>query len=140
MLHHSCVLVVDDEPLIRELVADALREVGFEIQCAANGVEAFDVLRGWLPSVIVLDLMMPQLDGLGFCEMLRLNPRFAKIPVLLVTAAYSPQAAAERIGASAILTKPFELDHLVEMVENLVGTATPAADSRSESSLVRDSR
>jgi len=140
VLHHSRVLVVDDEPLIRELVADALREVGFEIQCAANGLEAFDVLRGWLPSVIVLDLMMPQLDGLGFCEMLRLNPRLAKIPVLLVTAGYSPQAAAERMGASAILTKPFELDHLVEMVENLVGTATPAADSRSESSLVRDSR
>ncbi|HEY1295925.1 MAG TPA: response regulator [Chloroflexota bacterium] len=121
MLHHSRVLVVDDEPLIRELVADALREVGFEIQSAANGVEAFELLRGWLPHVIVLDLMMPQLDGIGFCKRLRLTPPFARIPVLVVTAAYAPHETVERMGASAILTKPFELDHLVEMVGQLAG-------------------
>ena len=140
MLHHSRVLVVDDEPLIRELVAEALREVGFEIQSAANGVEAFERLRGWLPHVIVLDLMMPLLDGIGFCEMLRLNPRFATIPVLVVTAAYAPQDAVQRMGASAILTKPFELDHLVEVVKKLVGSAAPVAYLRPGDSYARESR
>jgi CheY-like chemotaxis protein len=131
VLHHPRVLVVDDEPLIRELVADALREVGFEIRSAANGVEGFEVLRVWLPDVIVLDLMMPQLDGVGFCELLRVTPRFATIPVVLVTAAYAPQDAARRTGASAVvLTKPFELDNLVEMVRKLAPAAySPRADA-----------
>jgi CheY-like chemotaxis protein len=137
VLRQSQVLVVDDEPLIRELVADALCEVGFEVRSAANGVEALEVLRGWLPHVIVLDLMMPQLDGLGFSEMLRLNPRFATIPLLLVTAAYAPYDSAQRMDVSAVLTKPFELDHLVDLVRTLAGTAQPAAYAQPKDSYAR---
>ena len=119
---HTRVLVVDDEPTIRNLIADALREAGFDIETAANGVEALKLMQEWLPAVVVLDLMMPRLDGTGFTELMRLNPRYASVPVLLVTAAYGAQEAAEQVGARALLSKPFELDHLVDTVSQLAGT------------------
>jgi two-component system OmpR family response regulator len=119
------ILVVDDEPTIRELVADALREAGYDVDTAANGADALQRMRRHAPDAIVLDLMMPTLDGHGFVELMRLNPRFAAIPVLVVTATYAAYEAAERLGASACLTKPFELDELVSAVARLVGDALP---------------
>ncbi len=97
------ILVVDDEPMIRELVADALREFGYHVETAANGAEALEVMRQAVPHAIVLDLMMPRLDGSGFVELLRLNPTIAAVPVLLVTAAYGAQETAERIGAQELV-------------------------------------
>jgi len=120
------VLVVDDEPTIREIVADAFRESDFDVETAANGAKALEVVRRWLPDAIVLDLMMPRLDGTGFAALLKLNPRLAGVPVLLVTAAYGAIEAAERVGARALLTKPFELDRLVELVTDLAGSSAPA--------------
>jgi CheY-like chemotaxis protein len=119
------VLVVDDEATIRDLIADALREADYEVQTAANGVEALTLMHRWLPDVVVLDLMMPRLDGTGFTELLRVNPDFADLPVLLVTAAYGAEAAANHAGVRAWLSKPFELDHLVQMVEQLAGQPPP---------------
>jgi CheY-like chemotaxis protein len=115
------VLVVDDEPTIRELIAEVLRERGYRVETAANGAEALQLMRQHLPHAIVLDLMMPQLDGSGFVELKRLNQRFAAIPILLVTAAFGAGEAAEGLGAQACLTKPFELDELVMLVDRLVG-------------------
>jgi two-component system, OmpR family, response regulator len=123
------VLIVDDEPTIREVIAEALHEAGFEIRTASNGAEGLEILREWLADAIVLDLMMPRLDGLGFVELLRLTPRVAGVPVLLVTAAYSAQRAAEHARVQAMLSKPFELDVLVEMVRQLAGAPpTPPPD------------
>src|SRR5712692_924911 len=92
------ILVVDDEPTIRELIADVLREWGYHVETAANGIEALQLMRHQVPHAIVLDLMMPQLDASGFVEMKRLNPRFDSIPVLLVTAAFGADEAAQRLA------------------------------------------
>jgi two-component system, OmpR family, response regulator len=119
------ILVVDDEPTIRDLVSDALREAGYQVDAAANGAEALRIMRRRVPHAIVLDLMMPRLDATGFVEMQRLNPRLAGIPILVVTAAYGAHEAAERLGADACLTKPFELDDLVNAIDRLVGNARP---------------
>ena len=119
------VLVVDDEPTLRDLIADALREADFEVESASNGVEALSLMHRWVPDVVVLDLMMPRLDGSGFTQLMRLNPRFASVPVLLVTAAYGALQAAEQVGARAWLSKPFELDHLVEAVTRLASASLP---------------
>ncbi|HEY2593230.1 MAG TPA: response regulator [Chloroflexota bacterium] len=123
MPRHPRILVVDDEPLIRELVADALSETGFDVHSAASGVQALDLLRRWLPQAIVLDLMMPQMDGFG--EALRRDPRLASIPVLLVTAAHAPHDAAQRMRARAVLPKPFEIDDLLDLVIELAGEPSP---------------
>jgi CheY-like chemotaxis protein len=119
------ILVVDDEPMIRQLVADALQEFGYHVDTAANGAEALEIMRQAVPHAIVLDLMMPRLGGTGFVELLRLNPLIASVPVLLVTAAYGARETAERIGAQAYLTKPFELDRLIELVGELTGPPLP---------------
>jgi len=119
------VLVVDDEPTIRELVADALREAGYEIQTAPNGADGLEILHHWLPDAVVLDLMMPRLDGIGFTELLRLNPKLAHVPVVLVTAAYGAHDAGRRVGAQAVVTRPFELDELVDTVRRVAGIPPP---------------
>jgi CheY-like chemotaxis protein len=119
------VLVVDDESTIRELLAEALGEAGFDVETASNGVQALKVMQHWIPEVIVLDLMMPRLDGSGFTELMRLNPRYARVPILLLTAAYGAEQAAVQMGARAWLTKPFELDHLVHEVAALAGGREP---------------
>jgi CheY-like chemotaxis protein len=120
------VLVVDDEPTIRELVADALRDAGYLVDVGANGADALALMGENLPHGIVLDVMMPKLDAQGFVELARLNPRFAAVPILVLTATYAPFETAERLGARACLTKPFELDELVSMVGRLVGAPSLA--------------
>ena len=132
------VLVVDDEPTIRDLIADALREADFEVEVASNGVEALSLMHRWVPDVIVLDLMMPRLDGSGFTQLMRLNPRFAGVSVLLVTAAYGAQQAAEQVGARAWLSKPFELDHLVAEVTRLAGAPAQALQQPIGDALLSD--
>ena len=78
-----------------------------------------------VPQAIVLDLMMPRLNASGFVERMRLNPRFAAIPILIVTASYAAHEAAERLGAQACLTKPFELDELVDQVGRMLAEPPP---------------
>src|SRR5918911_5385757 len=136
------VLVVDDEPTIRELVAEALREAGYWVETAGHGAEALRLMHGGPPPhAIVLDLMMPRLDGSGFVELMRLNPRLASVPIVLLTAAYGAAQAAARIDARACITKPFELDHLVDAVATVIGEPSlgPAeANTRSESRFVTE--
>jgi CheY-like chemotaxis protein len=120
------VLVVEDEATIRELIADAVRDAGYRVDTATNGAEALQCMHRRLPHAIVLDLMMPVLDAAGFVELKRLDPRFAPIPILVVTALYGAQEVAERLGARACLTKPFELDELVGQLATLVAPAQSA--------------
>jgi CheY-like chemotaxis protein len=115
------VLVVDDERMIRELVAEALREAGYRVETAANGADALQLMRAAPPPhAIVLDLMMPRLDGTSFVQIMRLDPRLCTVPIVLVTAAYGAANAAERIGAQTCITKPFELDALIEAVTRVI--------------------
>lgn len=112
------VLVVDDEPSIRLLVARALEKKGFTVDSAVDGVEALQKLSDGAYDLLVLDLMMPRLDGLGVIEQLAQTDRPPK--VLIMTAA-SPsilyQIPRERVAG--IITKPFDLGSLVESAEKL---------------------
>jgi two-component system OmpR family response regulator len=115
------VLVVDDEPMIRQLVSDFLAEAGYVITSAANGSEALRTMNHHKPDAVVLDLMMPTVDATGFVELMRLNPRYARVPVVIMTAAYNAAEEAARLGAQACVTKPFELEDLVDTVARLIG-------------------
>ena len=117
------VLVVDDERPIRDVVAEALRESGYEVETASNGAEALHYIARSRPDAIILDLMMPVMDAAGFIRLLRLNPSSAGLPIIILSAAYAPDDEAHRLGASACLTKPFKLEELVAAVEHALGSA-----------------
>src|SRR5215218_1881023 len=111
------VLVVDDDRPCRELLCEALEDEGYEVRGATNGRAGLELLHDWRPDLIVLDLLMPDMDGLAFRSEQRGNG-FTDIPVLLVLAARDLAAQAEALGLSA-LSKPFQLDELLPQDDGL---------------------
>ena len=113
------VLVVEDDPDVRDLVVKLLRLEGLEILQAGNGFDALEVAQSSAPDVIVLDLMLPGMDGLEVCRRLRDDPvlRHAGIIMLTAKAALEERVLGLRIGADDYLTKPFEPEELTERVK-----------------------
>ena len=105
------ILLVDDDEALRDVLTEALIDEGFTVSSSANGLEALTTLRAGLrPDVILLDLMMPIMDGWAFREEQSRDPALASIPVVVVTAVHSLH---KPIDARAILRKPFKLDELL---------------------------
>ena len=120
MPNPPCVLVVDDDTAIRTLLADALDGEGYEVVTAINGADALAKLATLQPDAIVLDLMMPVMDGRAFLAARRQDPRQAAIPVLVLSAAHDLGTVAPELGARACMAKPFDLDVLLAVIERLV--------------------
>src|SRR5258705_7974865 len=126
MVSKGCVrpkiLVVDDEPEAVELVEFNLKQAGFDVAVAADGAEALKKARTLLPSLIVLDLMLPEVDGLEVCKMLRRDPATAAIPIIMLTAkaAEIDRVLGLELGADDYLTKPFSPRELVLRVKNIL--------------------
>src|SRR5215475_1408072 len=114
------ILVVDDEPDIVDLVSFNLKAEGYEVITAANGLEALNAARASLPDLIVLDLMLPELDGLSVCEILRRLPSTAPIPVIMLTAWKGELSRIVGLdtGAEDYITKPFSPRDLVSRVNH----------------------
>lgn len=106
------VLVVDDEPSIREALAGILEEEGYSVTTAANGQEALAMVRARRPRVILLDLMMPVMNGWELTERLREDPALRSIPVCVLSA-YADRAPA---GVAAVLRKPLEIEWLLHVL------------------------
>jgi len=115
------VLVVDDEPTIGELVSTLLELEGYETRTAWNGRDALDQLETWQPDAIVLDMLMPVMDGPAFLRAQQANPRLRTIPVIAMSASTRHGAGSGTRGATAVLPKPFRLDDLVAHVNAVVG-------------------
>ena len=122
------VLVVDDEPDAIELIAFNLKCAGYEILTADNGADALTKARVFLPSLIVLDVMMPGIDGLEVCKMLRRDPLTDAIPIIMVTAKASEldRVLGLELGANDYITKPFSPRELVLRVKNLLNRQPPS--------------
>jgi DNA-binding response OmpR family regulator len=103
------ILVVDDESDMVELVSFNLKAEGYDVITASNGLEALNQARSALPDLILLDLMLPELDGLAVCEILHRLPSTARIPVIMITAWTSElsRIIGLETGAEDYLTKPF---------------------------------
>jgi CheY-like chemotaxis protein len=113
------VLVVDDDEQLRYVLQETMTEDGYEVEAASNGREALAIMRRWRPDLIVLDLMMPVMDGLTFRqEQLRLGLA-ERVPVIVLSAAREMWSAAEQVGAAASVPKPFDLDDLLATVDRL---------------------
>jgi CheY-like chemotaxis protein len=112
------ILVVDDNPAIRELWADALTDVGYQVLTAGNGRDALMLMRAVIPDFIVLDLRMPEMDGPEFLGVLQRSPGFRYIPVLIVTAFPEDAALLAVKGLRIVgrLAKPLRLVDLLAAV------------------------
>jgi two-component system OmpR family response regulator len=113
------ILVIEDDPAIRRLLAKSLTAAGFEIQSADDGAEGLERAEQWRPDLVVLDLMMPRVDGWQVVSKLRANPEFALTPILLLTAANTAEDryAAFKLGADDYISKPFRPAEIVIRVQ-----------------------
>ncbi len=121
------VLVVDDDPDILEALSEILEAEGFEIRRARNGKEALERLEPDPPQLILLDLMMPVMDGWEFAQRMRQKPNVANIPLIVLSADRNVGSKATDIGAVGHLAKPFELNDLLDMVRRSLGQAQASA-------------
>lgn len=122
------ILVVEDDELLREALAEVLADDGHDVRTATNGVDALGELEVWEPEVIVLDLMMPIMDGFAFREEQRRRDLRSDVPVLVLSAVRDLDAAADRVDAAACLPKPFRLEEVLASVSTLLDRSVPEGD------------
>lgn len=117
------VLIIDDERIIQRMLSVMLKRRGFTVFTAATAAEALNLLEHQAVDLITLDLMLPEVDGMEFLALLRADPRWAHIKVIMVSAAIFSRElqSARESGAQAVLNKPFTLRELDEVLEFLFG-------------------
>jgi phosphate regulon transcriptional regulator PhoB len=126
------VLVVEDEPDIRHLIAHHLAREGYRCREVASGAEALRAVRASTPDLIVLDLMLPEVDGIEVCRRLRGEPRTAAIPIIMLTAKSDEvdRVVGLELGADDYVTKPFSPKELVARVRAVLRRARPDTQGR----------
>jgi DNA-binding response OmpR family regulator len=124
------VLVADDDPDMLTILRVNLEAEGYSVDAAEDGKVAWDMARDLHPDMVVLDVMMPSVDGLDVLARIRTDPGTRDIPVVLLTAKSTDQEIFEgwRAGADYYLTKPFQLDELLHFIEYLGAQATSDID------------
>lgn len=111
------ILIVEDETALCDLLADVLDAEGHVARKAAHGLDALHLISQRRPDLIFLDMMMPVMDGWQFLTELRANLNWANIPVVLMTAVYDMSNLERKTGAKAILSKPFDIELIIEAVK-----------------------
>jgi CheY-like chemotaxis protein len=119
------VMVVEDDVSIRDVLAELLTNEGYTTQTAANGLQALARMRTARPDAIVLDLMMPVMNGLQLVHAMRDESRLASIPLLVVTASLNAARDCERLNIQHWLMKPFEVDSVLSTIAELTASADP---------------
>jgi DNA-binding response OmpR family regulator len=116
------VLVIDDDPRLRQVVAMYLGIEGYQVFTASNGAQGLAEVEARRPHAVIVDVMMPGMDGVETCRRLRANPATQDVPVLMLTALGGDDAAekARQAGATQFLTKPFNLVGLGQALKSLV--------------------
>ena len=122
MVDKTRILLVDDEPDLVQLVSVRLVAAGYEVVTAYDGQEALEQAKKQKPSLIILDLMLPKLDGYKVCRLLKFDERYRGIPILIFTARAQVEDVqmATQCGADAYLTKPFDARILLEDRKSVV--------------------
>ena len=119
------VIVVEDEPDMAEMFAEMVRLMGLEVIKSHSGMRAIDLIAEKKPSVVLLDMMMPDVSGLEVLRHLRRDPRLSRIPVIVVSAKSLPSDVRKGLdaGASFYLTKPVSFDDLKRALDHVAQTA-----------------
>ena len=120
------ILIVDDEPHMLRVTEFSLRRGGYQLIIGRNGREAIELADREQPALIVMDVLMPELDGLGALRLLKQGPKTANIPVIMLTARghVMTRQDAEDSGASLFLTKPFSPNQLLTEAKRLIDAQT----------------
>jgi DNA-binding response OmpR family regulator len=114
----SRILVVEDDPDISESLASLLRDEGYDVEVAADGVLAVEAACKSPPDLVLLDLMLPRLDGVGVAaELDKMGLGLSRVPIVLVSAGHQLAEAARKIGTTFVLRKPFELREILLSIE-----------------------
>jgi DNA-binding NarL/FixJ family response regulator len=135
------ILLVDDEPSLRESVQAYLEDSGFVVQVASNARDAWQLLEQTTPDLVISDIMMPQVSGYDFLKQMREDVRFLNLPVVLLTAKGMTKDRIEgyTAGCDAYLPKPFDPDELVAIAENLIARrAMQSVTANSNTSEITD--
>ncbi|NMG57248.1 response regulator transcription factor [Geitlerinema sp. P-1104] len=124
------LLLVDDEPGLREAVQAYLSQSGFTVEVATNGQEGWDKLQQDIPDLVITDIMMPEVDGYQLLKQMREDPRLKAIPVVFLTARgmTSDRIQGYQARCDAYISKPFDPDELVAVVENLLARRSNATE------------
>lgn len=116
------VLVVDDEPDLIRILEFGLRAAGYQVEIAVDGQEGLKKAREIRPDIILLDLMLPKLDGYKVCRLLKFDERYRQIPIIILSARTQEgdQALAKEMGANRFVTKPYEFGEILAHIEALL--------------------
>lgn len=119
------ILVVDDEINITQILEFSIGSEGYQVITASNGEEAIDVARKEQPNLIILDIMMPKIDGYEACRIIKANPLTKNIPVILLTAKGRDidKRLGYEVGATDYIIKPFSPTQLIERIQELLVNA-----------------
>ena len=122
------ILVVDDDLLLRVMLKDALEGAGHAVVLAENGRVAVDRAKADRPDLILMDIMMPDLDGYDTCKLMKADPALMGLPVILISATAEPKdvvGRAKQVGAVAVLSKPVPVDKLQQVLAQTLKPSRP---------------
>jgi DNA-binding response OmpR family regulator len=120
------VLVIEDDQVLRKMYTSALRDEGFEVIEAHNGLQAMEKATDLLPDAIVTDLNLPGIDGFELCRRLHRTPSVSGLPIVAITGRYLSEADVQRAlreGCRTVLIKPFRIEELAAEVRRAIGGA-----------------
>lgn len=118
------ILVADDDVAIADLLTQSLSEEGYDVRKSVQSLRFFDAVREFQPDLILLDLMMPYLEGEDELRLMQLNPDTSHIPVIVVTAKADvdrDEPTLRQLGVLHIVRKPFDLNQLIRLVKRTIG-------------------
>ncbi|ATS19172.1 response regulator [Synechococcus sp. PCC 6717] len=118
----SKVLVVEDSPPQREMISELLAKTGFEVTIASDGVEAIEQLQNFTPDLVVLDIVMPRMNGYEVCRQIKADPRTQTVPVVICSSKGEEfdRYWGMKQGADAYITKPFDPKELIGTIKQLL--------------------
>jgi len=128
------ILVVEDDPASLRLTQYLLEHKGYEVITAQNGLEGLKKARGEAPDLVMLDVMLPGIDGFDICYHLRAEPKTAKLPIIMLSAKAREvdRDAGIKVGVDAYITKPASPADILSKVEDLLGQKAPAVKEEVE--------
>lgn len=112
-------MIIEDDPSVRTLLDKALTAKGYRVSLVSDGLEGLTSLETQTPDLLIVDIMMPRLDGMTFVKAIKANPSTAEMPVIFLTAKNDPRSMIDgiNVGAKFYVTKPFQIDELIRKIE-----------------------